>query len=95
MIIGWWRSYCGPAPGAGDWAAQWNGDPVLLAALGLMAFAVLRLPGSRRSAGLAGVVVLVVAFVSPLCALTTALFSARAVHHLLHRQRHMPGSKDT
>jgi len=83
MIIGWWRSYCGPAPGADDWVSQWNGDPVLLVALGVSAFAMTQLPGVRRMAGLAGVAVLFVAFVSPLCALTTALFSARAVHHLL------------
>jgi putative membrane protein len=66
-----------------DWVSRWNGDPVLLAALAVSAFVMTRLPGARRIAGLAGVAVLVVAFVSPLCALTTALFSARAVHHLL------------
>ena len=38
---------------------------------------------ARSRAGMAAVAVLVVAFVSPLCALSAALFSARVVHHLL------------
>ncbi len=63
--------------------SRWNGDPVLLVALAVSALAMTQLAGARRSAGLAGVGVLFVAFVSPLCALTTALFAARAVHHLL------------
>jgi len=38
----------------------------------------------RRSASVAaGVAVLAVAFVSPRCALSAALFSARVVHHVL------------
>ncbi|PTE23398.1 hypothetical protein C5F48_02075 [Cereibacter changlensis JA139] len=70
--------YCGPAAvPAGLWQ-QWNLDPPLLAALALMALALRRSP-----AGLAGVAVLAVAFVSPLCALSAALFSARVVHHVL------------
>ncbi len=63
--------------------SRWNGDPVLLVALAVSALAMTQLAGARRSAGIAGVGVLFVAFVSPLCALTTALFAARAVHHLL------------
>ncbi len=82
-MIDWQRSYCGSAPGPGDWAGQWNGDPLLLAALAFAAVAMMRLPAGRRGAGLGAVAVLGVAFVSPLCALTTALFAARAVHHLL------------
>jgi putative membrane protein len=83
-IIDWQQRYCGPAPVPANWADQWNGDPVLIAAMllagGLMAW---RLSGPRRQAGLLSLAVLVLAFVSPLCALTTALFAARAVHHLL------------
>lgn len=37
----------------------------------------------REKTGLAAVLVLAVAFVSPLCALSSALFSARVVHHIL------------
>lgn len=71
-------AYCGPPPTPDVLAASWNTDPVLLAALAGLAL-LLR----RRPAGLAAVVVLVVAFVSPLCALSSALFAARSVHHLV------------
>lgn len=70
--------YCGPAAEpAGIWL-RWNFDPVLLAALALLGFAM------RRSVpGLLAVAALVVTFVSPLCALSAALFSARVIHHLI------------
>ena len=58
--------------------SSFNLDPVLL--LGLFATA---LALRREKAGLAAVAVLAVAFVSPLCALSAALFSARVVHHVL------------
>lgn len=70
--------YCGPAPTPGTLWAQWNFDPVVLAALvGLALFF------GRDRAGAAAVVVLAIAFISPLCALSAALFSARVVHHVL------------
>ncbi|MFE3837377.1 cytochrome c oxidase assembly protein [Pseudogemmobacter sonorensis] len=74
--------YCGPAPEAGNIWTSWNFDPPLLVALGVL---LLGLPLVRayRGAWLLGWAALVVAFVSPLCALTVALFSARALHHLL------------
>ena len=75
------QPYCGPgvAPD-GLWTA-WNADPPLLAGLALLSVALW-----RRRAGRAGgiaVLALAVAFVSPLCALTVSLFSARALHHLV------------
>jgi putative membrane protein len=83
--------YCGPAAvPAGFWAA-WNLDPWLLAALGGLIAVHIAAYGHRcRTSGghnhstfAAAWLVLVVAFVSPLCALSVALFSARVVHHLL------------
>jgi len=70
--------YCGPPPLPGDMWALWNLDPVLIAVL-TVAAAIFR----RDPAGRLGVAVLVVAFVSPVCALSSALFSARVVHHVL------------
>jgi putative membrane protein len=70
--------YCGPPPLPADFWTSWNLDPVLLAAL-IAAALLLR----REPAGLAAVVVMTVASVSPLCALSSALFSARVVHHVL------------
>jgi putative membrane protein len=70
--------YCGPAPDPADLWTRWNFDPALIASLTILAVVV------RRDAfALAGVAVLGVAFVSPLCALSSALFSARVLHHAL------------
>lgn len=71
-------SYCGAAPLPAQALSVWNLDPLLLVALLILGFALRRSP-----AGLAGVMVLVLAFVSPLCAVSVALFSARVVHHVL------------
>ncbi len=81
-----WTPYCGPAPDPVAVLGRWNGDPVLLAALGLFIAAggfltMRRRPGSPFLLGAAGVLVLV--FISPLCALSSALFTARTLHHLL------------
>lgn len=71
-------TYCGPAPEpAAIWAA-WNLDPPLLLGLALLAVAM-----RRSQPGLLGIAALTVAFVSPLCALSAALFSARVVHHVI------------
>lgn len=71
--------YCGPAPPTEGLLAAWNLDPVLLAGLALGAF-VLRRETRAVQAGLA---VLALVYVSPLCALSAGLFSVRAVHHLV------------
>lgn len=76
-------SYCGTAPTASTWAARWNGDPVLVVALLVSAGVMTRLPHGRRTAGLSAIGVLAVVFLSPLCSLSVALFTARTVHHLL------------
>lgn len=77
--------YCGPPPSPLDWLSQWNFDPVVMAGLALLLAAGFAVPadGARRRPLLAGVLVLAVLFLSPLCALTSALFSARVFHHLL------------
>ncbi|WEK56631.1 MAG: cytochrome c oxidase assembly protein [Candidatus Brevundimonas phytovorans] len=81
-----WTPYCGPAPDPADVLGRWNGDPVLLMVLGLLVacgvfLALKSRPGSSSSLGAAGV--LVVVFISPLCALSSALFTARTLNHLL------------
>lgn len=82
-----WIPYCGAAPVPGELIARWNLDPLLLAVLVLAAVAWrLGAPDlSPRQLGrfAAAMGLLVLLFVSPLCALTSALFSARAVHHVL------------
>lgn len=78
--------YCGPVPVPADFWRTWNLDPLLIAALGVLLIWGLprgQTAKGRRALFIVGWSTLVVAFVSPLCALTTALFSARAAHHLL------------
>jgi len=81
--------YCGPLAPPGDLLAAWNTDPVLLGALALAGLGALWLgrhagpdSGRDRAAAIA-FCGLILAFVSPLCAATVALFAARAGHHLV------------
>jgi putative membrane protein len=79
--------YCGspPAPGA----LHWNLDPVLSAALLMLALAHFRFARSRgvakreMAAGAFGWLLLSLAFISPLCNLSVALFSARVTQHMI------------
>ncbi len=79
-----WIPYCGPGPTPAEWLARWNLDPVLIAALALgLAVVGWRMSGRERMCAAAAVVGLAIVFVSPLCALSSALFAARTVHHVL------------
>jgi len=81
--------YCGPAPDPGTLLFAWNTDPILWIALamatGLGATHLRKAAvGAARERAFVGASVLaLVAFVSPLCALTVALFTARTLHHLI------------
>ena len=70
--------YCGPPPLPDEIWTRWNLDPVLIGSL-ILAAVLLK----RDRAGQLGIAVLAVVFVSPLCALSSALFSARVAHHVL------------
>lgn len=76
-----WVPYCGEAPGPDAWFGRWNLDPVLLTALLFLAMATW-LPAQRRSALRWGWAAAVLVYVSPLCALSSAFFTARVAHHL-------------
>ncbi len=84
--------YCGVAPSPG--AVAWNLDPILMTALvvgaGLYVLALRHRPLALRGAPLpkawafaAGWIVLAAAFISPLCNLSVALFSARIGQHMV------------
>lgn len=81
--------YCGPAPLPADLWTTWNFDPLLIAVFALMgAGALVSSRASLRVAarspyGIAALIVLIITVVSPICALASALFSARIAHHLL------------
>ncbi len=84
-----WVPYCGVAPLPADLLNRWNWDPVLLmllAALALGHAQILVRAGEFRSRAWFYASVWLIAFalfVSPLCALSSALFSARVVHHVV------------
>jgi putative membrane protein len=77
-VTGWEGTYCGPAPSPDELLLRWNLDPW---ALGLIA--ILAIVTGRSRPGAAAILVLSLAFLSPLCALSSALFSARVLHHVL------------
>ncbi|MDR7335293.1 cytochrome c oxidase assembly protein [Roseateles asaccharophilus] len=77
-----WIPYCGEAPGPSEWLGRWNLDPVLLAALALLALA-LWWPGAKPRVALRWAWALaVLLYVSPLCALSSAFFTVRVAHHM-------------
>jgi putative membrane protein len=85
MISGW-QPYCGSAPAPSELLGRWNGDPLLIVALLAVAGAYLRYgprEPRRRRCFAAAFALSALLFVSPLCALSSALFASRVVHHVL------------
>ena len=78
-----WVPYCGAGPVPDDLWTRWNFDPKALAILAILGGLLSLASEGRRLHGGAAVLVLLVIFVSPLCALSSALFAARTVHHVL------------
>ena len=76
-------AYCGPAAIPQELWARWNCDPLLIVALVALAVVVGRGRAANARAGWAAIALMVLVFVSPLCALSSALFSARVLHHVL------------
>lgn len=78
--------YCGVAPLPTELLSRWNLDPWLIAALIVFAaygMSRTRHDGRARTALGVALALLIVVFISPLCALASALFSARVAHHVL------------
>jgi putative membrane protein len=81
--------YCGPVPSPEMLSRSWNLDPVLLVLLavaglaGAVALRRAQAGAHREGAFTLAMAGAVLAFVAPLCALTTALFAARSLHHLV------------
>jgi putative membrane protein len=77
--------YCGTPPAPGELLARSNLDPLLIVCLCVLALVHLSQvndKGQRRTV-LLGWLVAAAALVSPLCALSVALFSARISQHML------------
>jgi len=85
--------YCGAAPTAETLASRWNLDPILMAALLALALAyglgLARVADAdrpspvQRSCILLGWALTALALISPLCALSVSLFSARVAQHMV------------
>jgi putative membrane protein len=79
--------YCGTAPLPGELLMRFNTDPVLiavlLAAAGLQLWGARRMPARQLFCGLIGWMIAAAAFLSPLCALSVALFAARVAQHMI------------
>ncbi len=76
-------AYCGPAAVPADFWSRWNTDPLLIAALLGLALALISGRSQNRRAGWGALALLALVFISPLCALSSALFSARVFHHVV------------
>ncbi len=76
-------AYCGPAALPDDLWTRWNLDPLLIGILGALAIVVGRGRSSAPRAGWAAIGLMLIIFVSPLCAMSSALFSVRVLHHVL------------
>jgi putative membrane protein len=76
--------YCGAPPMPGELLTRFNLDPVLLFILADLAICHLLIAERRyRGHAVAGWMIATMAFVSPLCALSVALFSARIAQHMI------------
>lgn len=77
-------AYCGPAPEPQALLSAWNLDLVAGLLCAIIAFVHFRYgPREGRFALGTGLVLLLLLFVTPLCALTVSLFSARVAHHIV------------
>ena len=76
-------AYCGPAAVPGDLLTRWNIDPLLVVGLAALAIVIASGRVANARAGWAALALIAVIFISPLCALSSALFSARVLHHVL------------
>jgi putative membrane protein len=73
--------FCGLPPVPAELAGRWTLEPALLAGLAL-ALALVLATARHRGQGIAAWALAAALFVSPLCALSMALFSARVGQHL-------------
>jgi putative membrane protein len=76
-------AYCGPAAVPSDLLTRWNIDPPLIGTLAVLAIVIASGRVGNTRAGWSALALMALIFVSPLCALSSGLFSARVLHHVL------------
>lgn len=74
--------YCG-LTSADRWLASWNFDPVVLAAIGIVLALTIRSGPRLRRQRWAAFGLMVLLWVSPLCAASASLLSVRVGHHMI------------
>ena len=77
-----WIPYCGVAPEPDTLLASWNFDIILLAVIGGTLISAWRRVPQQKWSHIGAAFSMVILFVSPLCALGSAMFTVRAVHHV-------------
>lgn len=84
-----WSPYCGTAPLPAELLWRWNLDPIVLILLAtailanrLLTTCSVQSPEQKIAVPLVLVIVFIL-FVSPFCALSSALFSVRVMHHIV------------
>jgi putative membrane protein len=85
LIVAPLLAYCGAPPSPGELLHRFNLDPLLIAVLALLTLAHYALAHGRSAKryALYGWLVASTAFISPLCALSVSLFSARIAQHMI------------
>lgn len=79
-----WLPYCGEGPSPDGWLERWNFAPELLVALFALAWGIYVYRRSLRTTpAIAALLCLVFVYVSPFCALGSALFTVRIVHDVI------------
>lgn len=79
-----WLPYCGEAPHPDGWTTHWNLAPELLVVIACsLAGLFLFRDWLRRPPALAAVAIFAFLFVSPFCAMGSALFTVRVVHDVI------------
>ena len=79
-----WLPYCGAAPAPLGLMERWNVDPILIAVMIAVAIVAHRYPAHfarRPAASVLGVSAFL--FISPFCALGSALFTVRIIHDVI------------
>jgi putative membrane protein len=79
-----WLPYCGAGPTPDSWLARWNFAPALIVLMALLGLAIYFYRERLRTRpATAALICFGILYISPFCALGSALFTVRIVHDVL------------